>query len=162
MPLAAIVVGIVGLACLLVARRRTVKTVPSKVLASGTPIVVARNHFWAQGATGAVWMPPEGVKHLAPDWLDVARALNTQGRHATYWIVFDEPQSYPEGDGPFIAAELPEAALEPVTAAAGMSPAIKRSEYFGPGELAFSWFENRTSGLRVEFKMKRIVKPTIQ
>ncbi|HEX4383059.1 MAG TPA: hypothetical protein VH083_08930, partial [Myxococcales bacterium] len=66
---------IIAFACLLLMphRKAPAKTVTRKLLVAGTPVVVATTHFWAECATGAVWLPPEGVKHLAPEWVDVAR-----------------------------------------------------------------------------------------
>jgi hypothetical protein len=54
---------------------------------------------------------------------------------------------------PFIAAEIQAEAL---TAVKGTAVGrIERTEYFAPGELVFSWFENKKLGYRVEFKAKR-------
>jgi hypothetical protein len=159
MGFAAIAAGIAGLLLLLTLanRKTTPKTKLVNMLAPGTRVVVASGHFWARRATGAVWMPPDDLKRLAPEWVDITRTFTTQkGDHTTYWVVFDQPQPYPDGDGPFIAAEVQATALAPVEAATGAG--IRRSEYFGPGELVFSWFENPKLGYRVEFKAKRKVK----
>src|SRR5260370_23930470 len=99
-------------------------------------------------------MPPAEVKRRPPEWVNVARTFTTvKGSHTTYWVVFDEPQTYSDGDGPFIAAEVQATGLSPVESATGAT--IKRSEYFAPGELLFSWFENPKLGYRAQFKAKR-------
>src|SRR5262249_26464286 len=58
---------------------------------------------------------------------------------------------------PFLAAEMPVAALRP--AGPARAGGIERHGYFAPGELAFEWFENPSQGWRVEFKMKRKSNP---
>jgi hypothetical protein len=48
--------------------------------------------------------------------LDAARTLvqTVNGPMANYWVVFDEPQIDPDGDGPYVASEVLGLYIEPL------------------------------------------------
>ena len=83
----------------------------------GDRVRVSKEFTWAQGATGTIGLPFEGVDDiLAGDVPFEGCRRVTRGRKGpvvSYWIIFDEPHFDEDGDGPFPAAELPDCAIEP-------------------------------------------------
>jgi len=68
---------------------------------------VSDSHHWAQGATGAIVVPPEPVRELATGWQGPRRSVDGRNKSFTfYWVEFDEPQIDQDGDGPYNAREI--------------------------------------------------------
>ena len=87
-----------------------------RLLGLGAAVVVSPDHDWAKGARGVISRVPSEVAAGSPDWRHYWRSVKTRnGSEVVYWVEFDEPQTDPDGDGPYRAAELPARALSTAT-----------------------------------------------
>ena len=71
--------------------------------------------FWANGALGTVSSPPPEFVALADGWRGHVRWVpTTRGVRPYYWVSLDEARLDGDGDGPYLEAEIAEAALHPL------------------------------------------------
>jgi hypothetical protein len=120
-------------------------------LVLGARVQVAPNYHWAPRATGVVSLRPQRVAQLVPAWVDTARTFSSEkGDHTSYWVVFDEPQRYADGDGPIVAGEIGSEALSllPGAAVRSSQPATVDDE------VQLGYWKNTRTGLLVEFRAK--------
>jgi hypothetical protein len=79
----------------------------------GDRIRVAKDFFWARGATGVISEPPDAVTAISGTWDEDLTRQETSalGTNTVYWVWFDEPQFDADGDGPYRAGSIWESAL---------------------------------------------------
>ena len=91
----------------------------------GTRVRVSSEDLWPKRAIGTISIAPRAVQELTGDWQGHYRVVQAvKGSLMFYWIQFDEPQMDDDGDGPFIAAEVQAAYLQPDSS----QPGDRRSE----------------------------------
>ena len=74
------------------------------------------SNLWANGATGTVATPPDGIVSLSDGWSGNVRLVETgRGLEPYYWVVLDEARLDGDGDGPYRGAELAAKWLHPLT-----------------------------------------------
>lgn len=70
----------------------------------GQRVCVSLTYHWAQGARGTI--------ASTPGW---PRTVEARGEPILfYWVRFDEAQYDPDGDGPYVSAEIDAQHLEPI------------------------------------------------
>ena len=101
----------------------------------------------AKGASGIVTIPPVKAHQIAENWNGVSREVDTvRGLTTFYWIQFDKRRFDPDGDGPFFGAEFDEKYL--IADSAASQPLEKVTDE----DVEVVWYENKTTGMKVEFK----------
>ena len=117
----------------IVARPNEPPELPALMVA-GTRVRVSSEDFWPKKAIGTISIAPRAVQELTGDWQGHYRVVQAvKGPLIFYWVQFDEPQLDDDGDGPFIAAEVEAAYLQPDSS----RPGDQRSERDEYPQLAF-------------------------